>query len=120
MIERRRDLRIDSSLPMTLKGGLFEFVTETRNISASGAYCQVAQLIPPMMKLTVSLLIPTREDGKAIIHEIRCEGVVVRSERFSRENGTPERFFIAIYFTRLTGRDQERLKQWIENERSSR
>jgi len=113
MAERRSAPRIEKALSITLKGDAFRLVTETKNVSTTGAYCQVSQPIPAFAKVAIALSVPVMGQERTAPQEIRCEGVVVRSERTVRENGNPEKFFIAIYFTRLNAHDRELLNQYV-------
>lgn len=113
MVERRKDVRIEKILPILLRGDAFRFVTETKNISCSGAYCKVSKPIPPFTKLSVILEVPLMSEHQVALHEIRCEGVVVRSEKVKRENGGVETYFVAIYFTKVKPSDRDKLNQYI-------
>ena len=116
-IERRKYPRIKRVLPLSLEGDRFFLVTETKNVSLSGAYCQVAQPIRESTKLGVTLLIPGEKGKKGDLHEIRCKGVVVRAEKIFRKGGgdVPETFFIAIYFTDVKKNDKDKLLRYIRH-----
>ncbi|MBI4436929.1 MAG: PilZ domain-containing protein [Candidatus Omnitrophica bacterium] len=113
MVEQRGSPRIEKALSMTLRGDAFRLVTETKNISITGAYCQVSQPIPTFAKVSITLSVPVMGQERKAPQEIRCEGVVVRSEKTVRENGNPEKYFVAIYFTRLNVQDREILNQYV-------
>ena len=116
MNERRKYPRLERTLLITLKGDAFHLSTETKNISGSGAYCQVSRPIPELSKPAVTLLIPVTAREEVGLQEIECEGVVVRSERILRDNGTPEKYFIAIYFTRMGRTDRSKLRQYVSHQ----
>ena len=84
--EQRRYPRIEKAISMSLKGDHFSQVTKTKNISGSGAYCQVSEPLREFSKLDVILLVPVAKKGKANVEKIHCRGVVVRSERILCEN----------------------------------
>ncbi len=102
--ERRDSPRIEKVLSISLKGDGFAHMTETKNISASGATCEVSQPIPELSKLRVTLWVPD---------EIHCTGIVVRSEKMLHESGTPSTYRIAIYFTEMGPKHREKLWKLI-------
>lgn len=114
--ERRKYPRIEKTLSVTLRGEGFSQVTETKNISGSGAYCEVSQPIPELSKLDVILLVPVMRGKKRDFSEIHCTGVVVRSEKILRENGVPKKYFIAIYFTQLRPIDRHTLCRYVSHQ----
>jgi len=116
MNERRKYPRLEKTLLVTLKGDTFHLTTETKNISRSGAYCQVSRPIPELSKVVLTLLIPVTEREEIDLQEIVCEGVVVRSERILRDDETPEKYFIAIYFTQMGRTDRSKLRQYVSHQ----
>ncbi len=78
--ERREHPRLTSNIPVKLFCGDRDTVTETKNVSRTGAYCQVNKYIEPMTKLKVCLLLPFKRNGKVITKKVLCAGVVVRAE----------------------------------------
>lgn len=111
--ERRKYPRIKKTLSLTLKGRGVSQVTKTTDISGSGVYCEVSQPLPEFSKLDVILRFPLTQDGKTSFSAIHCNGAVVRSERILRENGTPKKFFVAIYFTKLNPRNRVKLCRYV-------
>jgi hypothetical protein len=105
--DRRESPRLASSIPVKIKSNSgMDFVTETVNISRSGAYCQVNNFIEPMTKLTVNLLIPARRGcGKKVI----CGGVVVRTEPTAKNNF----YNVAIFFNDISARNAALINDYI-------
>jgi len=109
--ERRGAPRVASRLPLTLTRQAEEFVTRTKNISASGAYCQIPRFVAPMTKLQVWLEIPSRSHPA----RIECQGVVVRVEP-SRINPHPARYHVAIFFSDLADRDRSIIARYVQQQ----
>ncbi len=108
--ERRRHPRLDNNVPVKISCEDFDLVTETRNISCSGAYCQVNKFLEPMTKLKIHLLLPLKKNDKVTTKKITCNGVVVRAESQPRDS----RFNIAIYFSEMSIKDRKCLAEYIE------
>ena len=108
--ERRKDPRLENNIPVKIcqEGG--DLVTETQNVSRSGAYCRVNQYIEPMTKLKIHLLLSFSKSGKSVTKKISCEGVVVRSEPTSYN----EKYHIAVFFSDITKRDAECITDYVE------
>ena len=108
MAERRKDQRVKNNIPVKIcrEGG--DIVTETMNVSRSGAYCCVNQSISPMTRLKVHLLL-SGNGGKARARKISCEGVVVRCEPAAED----KRYNIAIFFSDITSRDVNSLTDYV-------
>lgn len=109
--ERRKDVRLDHTLPLKLCTDMADFVTETKNLSCSGAYCKVTKYVEPMTKLKIHLLLPIRRNGKVSNKKITCSGVVVRSE----SNPADESFNAAIFFNEILPKDVRSIKDFIES-----
>lgn len=107
--ERRRAPRADERITLAITGADGVIQTETKNISASGAYCTTNKFIPPMTKLQVRFDLP---DGskRTTIH---CLGVVVRVEPVI---SVPERglYNIAIFFSELSERHRESISRFVQ------
>ena len=108
--ERRKDPRLDNNIPVKIcqEGG--DLVTETQNVSRSGAYCCVNQYIEPMTKLKIHLLLSFPKGGKSSTKKISCEGVVVRSEPSSNDG----QYHIAVFFSDITKRDAECITDYVD------
>jgi len=107
--ERRGAPRVASRLPLTLTRQAEELVTRTKNISASGAYCQIPRFVAPMTTLQVRLEIP----GRSHPAHIECQGVVVRVEP-ARLNPSPSRYHVAIFFSDLADRDRAVIARYVQ------
>jgi hypothetical protein len=105
--ERRLDPRLINSIPLKIKSASGDgFVTETVNISRSGAYCRVNSFIEPMTKIKLNFLIPSRRGaGK----KISCSGVVVRTEPSRQDN----HYNVAIFFNDISVRDAALISEYI-------
>ena len=108
--ERRRHPRIPKGLPLKIKGQDFDFVTETINISRSGAYCQVSQYIAPMTKLGIIILLSIKRGNKTVTKKLQCQGAVVRTEE--DPNGG---YRIAVFFSEISGPDSQKISQYVES-----
>ena len=107
--ERRKHPRLESNIPMKICQEDGDIVTETWNISRSGAYCRVSRYIEPMTKLRIHLLLPVKKNNKQSTKKISCEGVVVRTEN------VPEKdyFNIAVFFSDIPKKDSEAIADYI-------
>jgi hypothetical protein len=111
MNEKRKSPRIQKAIPLKLSDSGFDILTETTNISSSGAYCSVSKPLELMTKLNLVLLVPTIKNRKKNIEKINCCGVVVRREEV-RDNGKyPYR--VAICFNDLDEKDKKKLHNYV-------
>jgi hypothetical protein len=109
MLERRKYLRAKKQIPLKLADTGFDVITETVDISSSGAYCRVTRNLPLMSKIEVMLLIPLDNQTK----KIRCRGVVVRSEPTILKDADKAHYNIAIFFTDITKKDQKIIEEHV-------
>lgn len=107
--ERRQSPRVVNNIPVKITTPSADFVTETQNISCSGAYCRVDQFIEPMTKLGVTLLLPIRKKGKVQTRKVSCNGVVVRTENIPNET----EFYTAIFFNDIHPKDSQILSEFV-------
>ena len=107
ILERRRSIRIDEVLPFKIGHAGYSIETETVNISAHGVMCRIDREIPMMTRLDIALQIP---NAKAAVRHLKMKGVVVRKEADPHS----DKFFIAIYFSRIGEADQKVLNDFIE------
>ncbi len=107
--ERRQDLRADKVIPLKIKLDNGDLLTETGNISRSGAYCQVTQVIEPMTKLKINLALPFKNGSKITNKKISCEGVIVRVEPDEKD----QVFNIAIFFNDISRKDADTIAEFI-------
>ena len=113
MEERRRFPRIHRTLPIKLSDSEFDIVTETRNISGSGACCSFSRSVPLMTKLDIVLLIPLKKSKDKVIKKINCCGVVVREE--SVENNGGISYCVGIYFNEIKEKDRKVLLSYTNS-----
>ena len=106
--ERRKGQRAAAHIPVRIAQEDGDIVTETLNISRSGAYCRVNKRIELMTKLQIQILLPSRKNQKRS-KTIHCHGVVVRVEP-AAENG---RFDVAIFFNEIAQRDAESINDYV-------
>ncbi len=109
--ERRRDPRLENSIPLKIVQKGINISTNTVNVSRSGAYCTVDQYIEPMTKMKIDLMVPVRQNGKFVSKKISCDGVVVRAEEC--EDGKSHN--IAIFFNDIAQKDAERIAEYVNS-----
>lgn len=111
MIDRRKHPRLANNIPVKICQEDGDVVTETANISRSGAYCRVERYIEPMSKMKIHLLLPIKRGGKSSTKKISCEGVVVRTESIPNQNA----YHVAIFFSDISSRDSESIADYVSN-----
>lgn len=109
--ERREHPRLEGNIPVKICSNEFDIVTETKNLSRSGAYCRVNKYIEPMTKLNLHLLLPFKRNNKIITKKVSCKGVIVRTESFPGNDG----FSIAIYFNDIQNKDADCIAEYISS-----
>jgi hypothetical protein len=112
MIDKRKYPRIVEILALKLCGCESDIVTETKNISANGAYCSVNEPIEPMTKLDIILLVPLNRKKKSM-KKIFCKGIVVRKE-YAQGNGR-HTWNLGIYFNEIKENDRKVLTRYIDS-----
>ncbi|NTV29039.1 MAG: PilZ domain-containing protein [Candidatus Omnitrophica bacterium] len=110
-IERRKCPRVSNNVPLKIFSPDADLVTETKNISCSGAYCRINRYLEPMTKLKVVLLLPVRKNGKVTAKKVSCGGVVVRTENILNEEG----FNTAIFFNDIKPRDTRIIAEFVDS-----
>lgn len=110
-VERRKDPRFFGSIPVKISGDDFDLVTETKNLSRSGAYCRVNQYIEPMTKLRVQFLLPFKHADRTVTKKISCGAVIVRTES-DPANGS---YNVAVFFNDIQARDVAALTEYVTN-----
>ena len=113
MNERRKAPRIDKAIPLKLSEGGFDILTETTNISSSGAYCSVNKPLKLMTKLNLVLLVPIKKNRVKTIEKINCGGVVVRQEEVTGNGKYPYR--VGICFNDVKERDKKTLRAYVNS-----
>ncbi len=109
-IEKRKDPRSHHKLPLKLSIDGVDIVTETRNISSSGAYARVNEFVEPMTKLKIILMLSFHQEGGIKEKKISCQGVVVRCVCDAQQGG----FFVAIFFNDITQENRQLLNQFVQ------
>ena len=113
--ERRRHPRLYHNLPLKISTDEVEIVTETQNLSCSGAFCRIDHRLEPMTKLKIHLLLPVRKGTKIQNRKISCIGVVVRCQLEDADH-----FNAAIFFSDITPRDAEIISEFVHHEQARR
>lgn len=111
ILERRRSVRLDESLPLRLGHEDYEAEVRTLNISTHGALCLVDKNIPLMTQLKIALTVPSAgSSAHAKERTLRLKGVVVRKE----EDALTQKFYIGVFFSSISPKDQKVLQDYIE------
>lgn len=112
MVEKRKYPRIEGILPIKLSGCESDIVTETKNISGSGAYCVVNCPVTPMTKLDMVLFMPIKKSKGKTVKKISCKGIVVRSDRVENEGKIA--YCLGIYFSEMKDSDRKNIVSHID------
>ena len=107
--ERRASPRVAERVALAIADAGTTLQTETKNLSASGAYCTLDRFVAPMTKLQLQFELP----NGARTAKIRCSGVVVRIEPVV---ATADRglYNVAIFFTELAERDRSTIARFVQ------
>jgi hypothetical protein len=114
--ERRRFPRVARGLSLKLSSDACDLIAETENISAAGANCLVTEAMPMMTRVAVMILLPIQRAGKPSTRQIRCEGVVVRSEAIRTSQAPNSRYATAIYFSNIKVTDQRAINAYVKQQ----
>jgi hypothetical protein len=109
--EKRRHVRVEFRVPVKISGDQGEILTETKNLSCSGAYCRMTQRLEPMTKLKVHLLLPLRKNDKVTTKSITCESIVVRTQAVAGE----QYYDTAIFFSEIAPKDSRTINEFVES-----
>ena len=109
--EKRRHLRVDYKIPVKISSDHGEIVTETKNLSCSGAFCRVDQHLEQMTRLKIHLLLPIRKSNKVTTKKITCQGVVVRSQALEGQ----DYYDTAIFFSDIASKDSRTIGEFVES-----
>lgn len=107
--ERRRAPRIAERVALTISDAGPALSAETKNLSASGAYCTLDRFIAPMTKLALQFELPL--GAKRV--QIRCTGVVVRVDAVVSD-ADHGRYHVAIFFSDLSERDRASIGRFVQ------
>ena len=108
--ERRRHPRLEQTIPIKISSDDVDIVTETKNLSCSGAFCLINKFLAPMTKLKLHLLLHFKRNNRSVTKRISCEGVVVRSESAVDQDA----FQTAIFFSDIASRDSKIIHEFVE------
>lgn len=115
-VERRKHPRIITRLPLELEHDTLSVTAETKDLSCAGVYCQTDTSLPLMSKVAIIMFLPyASPNGTTTTKEIRCKGVVVRSEPTILASASSAHHNIAIFFTELTEVDRKIIAQYVED-----
>ncbi len=109
--ERRRHPRLEHNIPVKISSNDLEIVTETKNLSCSGAFCRVNKHLEPMTRLKIHLLLPLRKNNKISTKKITCQAVVVRAQ----EMPDGDYFDTAIFFSDINPKDSQVITEFVES-----
>ena len=109
--EKRRHLRVEYNIPVKISGEYGDILTETKNLSCSGAFCRITQRLEPMTRLKVHLLLPLRKSDKRTARKITCQGVVVRTQAA----GGLDYYDTAIFFSDIAPKDSRTINEFVES-----
>lgn len=112
--ERRKAPRVAERVTLAITDGGAAVRTETKNLSASGAYCTLERFLPPMTKLQLEFEL---SDGQRRT-TVRCTGVIVRVEPIVA-NSERGGFNTAIFFTELADRDRAAIERFVRRRLST-
>ena len=110
--EKRRYPRVEQRIPVKISSDYGDILTETKNLSCSGAFCRMHQRLEPMTKLRIHLLLPLRKNDRVISKKITCHGVVVRVEAVA---DSEDYFDTAIFFSDIAPKDIRSIDEFIED-----
>jgi hypothetical protein len=109
--EKRQHLRVEQNIPLKISSDHGDILTETKNLSCSGAYCRVNQRLEPMTRLKIHLLLPLRKSNKVVTKSITCQGVVIRTQAVSGQ----EYYDTAIFFSDIAPKDTRTIGEFVES-----
>ena len=110
--ERRRCPRLEKNLPLKISCDDFDIVTETKNLSCLGAYCQINKFLEPLTKLKIVLLLPFKDKKNVLTKKVSCQGVVVRTEAIPSKNNL---YNIAIYFNDIQKKEINKISEYVNS-----
>jgi len=107
--ERRQAPRAFERVALAITDASTVYQADTKNISASGAYCTLGKFIAPMTKLQLQFELP--DHARRVT--VRCSGVVVRVEPVvaSAERGL---YDTAIFFTEISERHRAAISRFVQ------
>ncbi|MBU1121267.1 MAG: PilZ domain-containing protein [Candidatus Omnitrophica bacterium] len=113
MVEKRKHSRIKRFLPLKLSHTECDILTETKDISVSGAYCSVDKPLEVMTRVNIVLLLAVKKSKSKVVKKINCKGVVVRRD-YIKDNGKHS-YHVGIYFNDMDERDKKTLLSYVNS-----
>lgn len=112
--ERRKHPRLkDKNISIKLSGDGVNAITQSLDVSASGAYCKVDRKIPVMTCVKITLSLPSAKGVSGSL-TMDLDGVVVR-EHSVKKDGKVAHYDIAIFFNTLMPRERRELMDYIKS-----
>ena len=109
--EKRRHLRLEYNIPVKISSDAGDILTETKNLSCSGAFCRMTQRLEPMVRLKILLFLPLSKNDKVRSKKITCQGVVVRTQAAAGE----DYYDTAIFFNDIAPKDSRTINEFVES-----
>ncbi len=109
--ERRRYPRVKTNLALEIDDGGSIIKSRVENISSSGVCCQLEKPISAMSKVMVSLFLPHPDGQKVDFDQVKCQGVVARSQPIVKRDSIV--YSAAIYFSDITKKDKSKIVNFI-------
>ncbi|MFA4888201.1 MAG: PilZ domain-containing protein [Candidatus Omnitrophota bacterium] len=106
--ERRLHPRLEQALPIRVAVNGYDFSTATQNVSCLGACCHIEKYMPPFTKVLVKLNLPLAAEQNKRASEVKCSGVVVRTDDEAQGG-----FNIAIFFNEIKDTQKKKIAQYI-------
>ncbi len=103
--DKRLHPRIDQQLPLNVSANGYDFVTQTKNISCIGAYCNIDKYVPPFTRVMVKIQLPGRSHNQT---DVEAKGVIVRTE-----DDATGGYNIAIFFNGIKDSPRQKITQYI-------
>ena len=118
--DRRTFARCEAQFPIRIGAPEADAVaTQTINISAGGAYCNVPHFIPPLTKMVVTMLIPVPLEGGILKHEVlQCHAIVVRVKPEVETENTSS-YEIGLWFSTISAPDRRKVLQYVKQHLSN-
>ncbi len=115
--ERRVSARADARLSMRVEGSSgtaaqSRVETESQNISASGVYCLSSHYLPPLSKVSLTVVIPRVPGVIARRELLKCDGIVVRCDMAEGRRGET-RYELACMFAGLPSEHRSLLEGFV-------
>ena len=109
MSERRRGQRRKGDFKIGISKASVPIITDVKNISSSGVYCQVKYQIPYMEKVQVDLELKFKHKKK---EKISCEGVIVRCDKVLGVD--IECYDAAIFFSEISDHNRVLIEEYVK------